>query len=160
MRKLVIAFVLLATIASAADEKGLKPGFRDLKWKDQIPEGMTKKVGDEISGMYVRDADKLSIGDVQLTSVTYTFFGKQFSGVLVETKNGAGLLRVLTENWGKPNQPNEYIESYLWSKGDTLAGFEINSASGAGTLTLFSQSLYEATEKAKNEKAAKAKSDL
>jgi hypothetical protein len=156
---LILVFALLAPVA-LAQEKGIKPGFRDLKWRDPIPEGMAKKAGDEISAVYVREADKLSIGDVPLKKLTYGFFRGQFSSVHATTERGDALLRILTENWGKPDQPNEYIQSYLWTKGDTLAGYEINEITGSGELAVFSQSLIEATEKAKNERAAKAKTDL
>ena len=159
MKKVALALALLASVA-VAQEKGLKQGFRDLKWKDPIPEGMTKLIGDEVSASYARESDKLTIGDVPLTKLTYGFFGNQFSSVHVATENGTGLLRILTENWGKPIQPNEFIQSYLWSKGDTLAGYELNEITGVGRLTIFSKSLHEAMEKAKNEKAAKAKDDM
>ena len=50
MRTRLALVCVLAALASAvtspalAQEKGLKPGFRDLKWKDPLPDGMTKKV--------------------------------------------------------------------------------------------------------------------
>lgn len=149
-----------STAATAGPEKGLKPGFRDLKWGDPISRGMTKMAGDGVIAIYVRESDKLSVGDVALKILQYGFFRDQLSSVRLTTDSGSALLRILTENWGTPRQPNEFIKYYMWSKGDTRAGFEINEITGEGDLSIASKPLYEEADKVRKAKAAKAKEDL
>ena len=156
----LLAVLLLSSLPAMGQEKELKPGFRDLKWKDPLPSGMEKLDGEGEDGFYKRDADKLSIGDVKLESIHYIFFQNQFSSYIIETKRGSALLRILTENWGNPSQDNEFIKKYRWVQGDTRTGYEINEITDEGTLISFSKSLYQEQEKARKEKAAKAKPDL
>jgi hypothetical protein len=54
VKRLAAIMVLLCALPLFAQEKGLKAGFRDLKWRDPVPQSMTKDVDEGVVMYYVR----------------------------------------------------------------------------------------------------------
>ncbi len=157
-----LGILAVLTPSQALAQDGLKPGFRDMEWNQPPAPGMVK---DHVEGniiFYTRATDKLSIGNAKLTSIIYGFFNNRLSGVTVRTGVGQedALLAVLNESWGKGHQSNPYIKSWIWSKGDTLAGYTINEFKHLGSMSIFNTTTYEEIKAADAAIAAKGKKDL
>lgn len=155
----VLGLVLLASVASAQE---LKQGFRDVKWDMPPQPGMLKDHVEDVTIYYRRATDKLAIGDAGLTWIQYGFFNNRLYSVGMITEKGQDttLLAVLKESWGKGLQPNQFIESYMWTSGDTLAGYSCNQFTHTATLLIFNQATLKEVVAAKAAISAKGKKDL
>jgi hypothetical protein len=71
-----------------------------------------------------------------------------------------GVKSVLTQAWGKPVQPNRYIERYPWTDGRVVASWDYNKATSGCNIVIANMSVYAEQKKAKASKAATAVGDL
>ena len=126
-----------------------KPGFRDLKWGDSPPPGMTvlKKEGDEV--LYSRPADSLRIGEARLASIHYQFWKGKLSTVILSASPGT--MKTVMEHvvgaYGKPSQPNPLKQKFYWmslGSGETAtqAIADVTDAQG-GTIIIFSKAIAD-----------------
>jgi hypothetical protein len=107
---------------------GLKAGFRELKWGDPPPKGMEtlEEFGPE---KFCRlEHDDLTWSDVPVDRLVYQFWENRFSDVTIEIPPGSAdrILRDLQAGWGKPVQPNKFIEDFAWK--NKAAGPEATEA--------------------------------
>jgi len=154
--------LLCATVSvprlQAAENKEIKPGFRDLRWGDPIPQGMEPTAEED---WYKRPDDDLAIGGVPLVSIAYNFYKGRLQCVLIRLPNGTSsdILTVLEQQWGRGFQDNRYMRDRSWRSKDpalgwTWARFDENSVTGSATI--FIQSERIAAEEKADKKAAGA----
>lgn len=170
MRRTLLAVTMAATFLAPfmpslalAQESGLKPGFRDMKWDMPPQPGMTKDHVENSVTYYARATDKLAIGDAGLAKILYGFFNNnRLYSVVIVTEKGQGdaLLAVLKESWGKGTQPNQYIEKYLWRSGDTMGSYNVNRFTHIAEVMIFNRETLKEVGAADAAIAAKGKKDL
>jgi hypothetical protein len=124
---------------------GLKAGFRDMKWGDQPHKDMEvlDDLGDE---KFCRLAgDDLTWNGAPLDKIIYQYWGNRFSDAYIEipTASADRVLKDLNDGWGRPEQPNKFIEDFTWrNKGigpeATEAVFSRNPNTRAATLVISS----------------------
>jgi hypothetical protein len=66
-------------------------------------------------------------------------------------------LQALEEKYGRPVQPNQFMQKYIWSSGTDYMDIEESAIGGGYSVSNFSTEMFEAFTK---KKAQKAKSDL
>ena len=124
---------------------GLKAGFRDMKWGDQPHKDMEilDDLGDEKFCRLV--GDDLSWNGAPLDKIIYQYWGNRFSDAYIEipTASADRVLKDLNDGWGRPAQPNKFIEDFIWrNKGigpeATEATFSRNPNTRAATLVISS----------------------
>ena len=124
---------------------GLKAGFRDMKWGDQPHPDMEvlDDVGEE---KFCRlQADDLTWNGAPLDKIVYQYWGNRFSDAYVEIppESADRVLKDLNDGWGRPAQPNKFIQDFIWrNKGigpeATEAIFSRNPNTRAATLVISS----------------------
>ncbi len=95
---------------------GLKPGFREMKWGDAPRKDMEvlDEVGEE---KFCRLAsDDLTWGGAPVDKIVYQYWSNRFSDVYIEIPplSADRILRDLQEGWGRGEQPNKFIEDFVW----------------------------------------------
>jgi len=132
---------------------GMKPGFRDFKWGDQPRKDMETLDEQGEDKFCHLQAEDLTWGDSPVERIVYQYWGNRFSDVTIEIPPASAdrVLRDLQEGWGRPEQPNKFIEDFTWrNKGvgpeATEAVFSRNPNTRAATLTI--RSSYIKTKKA------------
>ena len=95
---------------------GLKAGFRDMKWGDQPKKEMEvlEDRGEEKLCLLLNE--DLTWSGVALDRIVYQFWENRFSDVTIEipTVSAERVFKDLLEGWGRPDQPNKFIEDYIW----------------------------------------------
>jgi hypothetical protein len=94
-----------------------KNGFRDLTFGDPpTPEmDLVTDAGDLKT--YVRPSDDLTLGGAQLQTIGYRFYKDCLYSVAIIAKgyaNGVAILEVLRQAYGKGEQPNQFLDEFLW----------------------------------------------
>lgn len=124
---------------------GMKAGFRDMKWGDQAPKEM--EVLDEQAEQKLcrLEHDDLSWSDAPVDRIVYLFWSNRFSDVHIEIPPASAdrILKDLNDGWGRPEQPNKFIEDFLWKNKAigpeaTEALFSRNPNTRGATLTISS----------------------
>lgn len=120
MIKIVLKFVLLGilTVVHAANIEG----FRSMKWGDGSEVLGSDKIIHEssLSGRltsYVKQYEKLEIGDKQLSRIIYSFFDNKFYKVYIElgqTQNG--VITELIAKYGKSSNERTHCQDYNYAK--------------------------------------------
>lgn len=114
------------------EKGGLKPGFREMKWGDQPPkdaEVLDERMEEKFCLLH---GDDLTWAGVALDKIVYQYWENRLSDVFIEipTSSADRVFKDLLDAWGKPEQPNKFIEDFIWR----------NRAAGpAGTEALFSR---------------------
>jgi hypothetical protein len=132
---------------------GMKPGFRDMKWGDQPPKEM-EVLDEQAEQKFCRlEHDNLTWSDAPVDKIVYLFWSNRFSDVHIEipTASADRILKDLNDGWGRPEQPNKFIEDFLWKNRAhgpeaTEALFSRNPNTRGATLTISSS--YIKTKKA------------
>jgi hypothetical protein len=165
MRALIFSLALLPTIALAF--KNEPTGFRGIEWgapiekfKDELVPGQTPAPG---IAFYQRKADKMAIGEAELSRITYIFYKGLFQQAMIRTAEGIQHHRALREafvaQFGPGDQPNRYIERWFWSGSQAM--ILLNCSRGAYcTASLMSRQLYEQEQRDKKAAAEGAKKDF
>ncbi len=95
---------------------GLKAGFRDMKWGDQPLKDM-EVLDDRVEEKFcVLKGDDLSWSGAPLDKIVYQYWENRFSDVYIEIPVASAdrVFRDLVDGWGKPEQPNKFIQDFLW----------------------------------------------
>ncbi len=136
-------------------------GFRGIKWGADIStlEDMEYLCTDPSYGgvkIYKRKTDVLKIGRAQIKKIFYQTWNGQLCSVHLLTlgfTNWAGLRDVCFEKFGKPFQPNKYINRYLWWGIKTEILLEYDEINKVGELWMGSKEISKKQEKYIKEKA-------
>jgi hypothetical protein len=124
---------------------GMKPGFRDFKWGDVPAPGM--EVLDERAEAKFCwiPADDLTWGGEPVSKIVYEFWENRLAEVLIEIPalSAEKILKDLNAGWGKPEQPNKFIEDFVWHNKAagpeaTTAFFSRNPSTRGATLRILS----------------------
>jgi hypothetical protein len=128
------------------EQGGLRPGWRDLKWGDAPTAAMelVQEAGEDSS--YTLKGEELKLDGAPVERILYTFYQGRFSNVHVEIAPNTAdqVFKGLTARWGKPSQPNTFIEDFYWENKShgveaTLAMFSRNPSTKAATLAVQSK---------------------
>ncbi len=98
------------------DDRGLKPGFREMKWGEAPRPGMTFLEENGPDRFFLIDGDDLSLGGAPVDRIIYKFWKKRLSEVKIEIPPASAepVFKHLQAEWGKPDRPNRFIEDYFW----------------------------------------------
>ena len=124
---------------------GMKPGFRDLKWGDG-PGPRMEVLDEQAVAKFCRiENDDLTWGGAPVDKIVYEFWGNRFAEVVIEMPSTSAdrVLKDLQAGWGKPEQPNKFIEDFVWQNKAvgpeaTTAIFSRNPNTRAATLRILS----------------------
>jgi len=124
---------------------GMKPGFRDLKWGDG-PGPRMEVLDDHAEAKFCWIAnDDLTWGGAPVDKIVYEFWENRFAEVFIEMPSSSAdrVLKDLHAGWGKPEQPNKFIEDFVWQNKAagpeaTTAIFNRNPSTRAATLRILS----------------------
>jgi len=135
-----------ATLRDAGDRgkhETAVPGFRDLRWGDAPPDGMTLVHEDGDEKLFSRSSDVLALDGTPVGSILYSFHRSQLAAVRIDMPLGAGerVFRSRCAVWGTPKQPAIDQERYFWldlfgGSNATQAVFEKSTASAKAALTI------------------------
>jgi hypothetical protein len=124
---------------------GLKAGFREMKWGDQARKDMEvlEDHGDE---KFCRiEAEDLTWNGATLDKIIYQYWTGRFSDAYIEIPavSADQVLKDLNDGWGRPEQPNKFIEDFLWRNKAigpeaTEAMFSRNPSTRGATLVISS----------------------
>ena len=124
-----------------------------MKWGD--PPKPSMEVLDEQGPekfCYIPD-DDLTWGEAPVDKIIYLFWNNRFSDVVLEIPTGSAdkVLKDLNDGWGRPDQPNKFIQDFVWRNKAlgpeaTEGLFSRNPNTRAATLTI--RSVYIQTKKA------------
>lgn len=95
---------------------GMKPGFRDLKWGDQPRKDM-ETLDEQGEAKFCRlTHDDLTWSGAPVDRIVYQFWDNRFSDVVIEIPAPSvdKILKDLHDGWGRPEQPNKFIEDFIW----------------------------------------------
>lgn len=155
------------TVASPRlmDESKKPDGFRDIKWGTDIStlSGMSRYTvdGSEREGesdleFYVREGDELQIGEAKLSAIGYAFYKHKFSFVNIVTDNQKdfdALKDIVFVKFGIGDQPDKYIEEWLWISKIVGIMLRYDKSSQIGLLRIASQKILQQMEEDKRQKA-------
>jgi len=134
------------------EERGLRAGFRDMKWGDPPRPGMVLLEETLEDRFCTITGDDLEFGGAPLTRIIYKYYQKRLAGVQIEIPPASvePVFRHITSEWGKPEQPNRFIEEYSWQNDKqgvegTSASFSKNPGTHAAVLMI--QSRYILTKR-------------
>jgi len=124
---------------------GMKPGFRDFKWGD-LPAPRMEVLDDHAESKFCWiPADDLTWCDAPVDKIVYEFWENRFAEVLIEipAHTAEKILKDLNSGWGKPEQPNKFIEDFVWHNKAvgpeaTTAVFSRNPSTRGATLRILS----------------------
>lgn len=124
---------------------GMKPGFREMKWGDQ-PRKEMETLDEHGEEKFCRlEHDDLSWSDTPVEKIVYLYWENRFSDVYIEIPPSSAdrILRDLQSGWGRPEQPNKFIEDFTWrhkaaGPEATEALFSRNPNTRGATLTISS----------------------
>ncbi len=95
---------------------GLKPGFRDMKWGDQ-PRKEMEVLDDRGEEKFCHiPKDDLTWNGAALDKIVYQYWENRLSDVYIEipTASAEQVYRDLVDGWGRPEQPNKFIQDFIW----------------------------------------------
>jgi len=137
------------------EERGLRAGFREMKWGEAPRAGMIllEETGED--RFYTAPGENLDYGGAPLNRIVYKYWQNRLAEVQVEIPPASvdPVLRQITAEWGKPDRPNRFIEDYNWQNDKqgiegTAASFSKNPATRAALLLI--QSRYILAKKSLN----------
>jgi hypothetical protein len=114
-------------------------GFRGIKWGTNISElnDMLVVESGKDTLYYGRKNDNMKIGDVDIDQISYGFYKSRFFVVLVEYSGYSSftkLKKILFDQYGKAEQPNQLMERYFWPGGTVDIYFDYNEMSKNGNV--------------------------
>ncbi len=164
----VIAAVAAAVVFSSSASAFFQnepDGFRGIIWgssvKDLPGAEFLAKEGDQ--QFYTLKGEKLTIADARIDKIVYGFYKDRLFNVMVYytgLPNFMKIKEVLMQQYGIPDQPNQYIDKYFWdgSKVDIFANYD--DISKEGRIAYFFKPLAGEMEEAERTEAGKAGKDL
>ncbi|MFI5180676.1 MAG: hypothetical protein ACHQPI_04735 [Thermoanaerobaculia bacterium] len=143
----------MALFGGKKDERGLRAGFRDMKWGESPRPGMQILEESGEDRFYTITGDDLEFGGTALNRIIYKYYQNRLSEVQLEIPPASvePVFRHLSSEWGKPAQPNRFIEDFSWQNDKqgvegTVALFSKNPNTRAAVLQI--QSRYIQTKRA------------
>ncbi len=124
---------------------GLKSGFREMKWGDQPLKDM-ETLDDRGEEKFCRlEKDDLTWSGAPVEKIVYLYWENRFSDVYLEIGpvSADRILKDLMDGWGRPVQPNKFIEDFVWHNKAigpeaTEALYSRNPSTRGATLTISS----------------------
>jgi hypothetical protein len=134
----LVVFLALSSLTALAFQNE-PDGFRGIKWGTNISElnDMLVVESGKDTLYYTRKNDKMKIGDVDIDQISYGFYKTRFFVVLVEYRGYASftkLKKILIDQYGKAEQPNQLMERYFWTGGTVDIYFDYNDMSKNGNV--------------------------
>lgn len=124
---------------------GLKGGFRDMKWGDQPVKEMEVLDDHSEEKFCLRHNDDLSWNGVPVDKIVYQYWENRLSDVYIEIPADSAdrVFKDLLDGWGKPEQPNKFIQDFKWRNKaigpeSTEAAWSRNPNTHAATLLISS----------------------
>jgi hypothetical protein len=124
---------------------GMKAGFRELKWGDHPQKDMETLEEQGEEKLCRLSGEDLTWSGLPVDSILYQFWGDRFSDVTlaIPTASADRILKDLNDGWGRPEQPNKFIEDFIWRNKATgpeatEALFSRNPNTRGATLTISS----------------------
>jgi hypothetical protein len=148
--------VLLLNAVSFAFPNG-PDGFGGIKWGTAIKDVPAMSLvpgtdkGDEKS--YVREGEKIQIGNTEVKAITYMFYKDKLYMVKVQFGNSSifnKLKETLEGQYGVGKRPNPQYEQYEWVGENGNIFLNYRKTADNGEITYYSRPLYQ--EKKKDEK--------
>ncbi len=143
----------MALFGGKKDERGLRAGFRDMKWGDPPRPGMELLEDSGEDAFYLVAGDDLELGGAPLSRIVYKYYQKRLAEVQIEVppESVEPVFKHVSSDWGKPSQPNRFIRDYSWQNNRqgveaTSATFSTNPNTRAAVLLI--QSRYIQTKRA------------
>lgn len=165
-KKNLVLAVLLAFIGTSVYAFQNEPdNFRGIKWGTNIDTLSDMKLiedgGDE--KFYNRKNEKMKMGEATLDDVIYVFYKGKFSGVMIEFNSKLNFEK--TKNtffyvYGNAEQPNQFLEEYLWVGDDVFIGLTYTEIEKKGSAAYAFIPLLEEKRKTEKEKAITGAEDL
>lgn len=132
---------------------GLKGGFREMKWGDQPHKDMEVLDDRGEEKFCLLHKDDLTWNGAALDKIVYQYWENRLSDVYIEipTASAERVFKDLVDGWGRPEQPNKFIEDFTWRNKAvgpeaTEAVYSKNPNTKAATLVI--RSSYIKTKKA------------
>jgi hypothetical protein len=124
---------------------GMKPGFRDFKWGSVPVKHMEVLDEHNESKFCWIPNDDLTFAGAAVDKIVYEFWENRFAEAYLEMSSESAdrILKDLQAGWGKPSQPNKFIEDYVWQNKTagpeaTTAVFSRNPNTRGATLRILS----------------------
>ncbi|MEO8586202.1 MAG: hypothetical protein ABI584_08570 [Acidobacteriota bacterium] len=124
---------------------GMKPGFRDFKWGSAAVPDMEVLDEHAESKFCWIPSDDLTFAGAKVDKIVYEFWENRFAEVFIEIppQSADRILKDLNAGWGKPSQPNKFIEDFIWHNKAvgpeaTNAVFSRNPSTRGATLRILS----------------------
>ena len=163
-----LVFLLIISVCVAIPALAFQnepDGFRGIKWGTNLSElpdmVLTEDVGDE--KFYTRKSDKMKIGEADIGRISYRFYKNRFCGVLVGftgSSNFTKLKAVLFDQYGQPEQTNQFMEKYSWLGGSVVIALHYNEISKTGNIFYGFIPIRQEEEMDDKQKAKKGAKDL
>ena len=141
---------------------GMRPGFRELKWGDG-PGPKMEVLDDhaEAKFCWIPNED-LTWAGAPVDKIVYEFWENRFAEVVIEIPSSSAdqVLKDLQSGWGKPEQPNKFIEDFVWQNKAagpeaTTAVFSRNPNTRDATLRILSRYIQTKKQLAKGRPPAR-----
>ncbi len=137
------------------EERGLKAGFRDMRWGEAPRAGMAllEEAGDD--RFYTAPGENLDLGGAPLDRIIYKYWQNRLAEIQIEIPAGSfdPVFKQVSVDWGKPDRPNRFIDDYNWQNNKqgvegTAASLSRNPNTRAAVLLI--QSRYILAKKSLN----------
>jgi hypothetical protein len=166
MRALAVALLLIApgVVFAFKNEPG---GFRGIQWAaplDTVRDELSPSAASAATlATYQRKDDKMTIGEAQLSRITYVFYKDRFQQAMLRTADGLQHARALrdafTAQFGPGDQPNRYLDRWFWHGAQTMIYLDCHPRTYC-TASLMSRAVYEEQQRDKKAAAEGAKKDF
>lgn len=126
MKKMAFGLVLLFVAAAAIAQFVAPTEFRGVAFGSSLKAlgSATIVENDGDFKCYYRKGDSMSIGDASLKSIEYCYYKDQLEDVMINYSgftNYSTIKNVLTQKYGEPAQPNEFLKNFWWGLGQVVA---------------------------------------
>lgn len=171
---LFAAALLLAVPTAHAQDKTPKPslkaldeknGFRNYHFGDDISQFQDLKVveDDGDSKFYSSTNENLKVGGADLKDITYGFYKGKLANVFIKTPgltDSRALLDALKAQYGRPFQPNQFMQRYSWLGKNVYLNYDENSIDGTAKVYMTSEAIRKQQQADEKDAAKKASKDL
>ena len=149
MKQFIVSIFVLFIFATALNAvprfmKNSPIGFRGVKWGDPPSVlGHSLQIGD---GFYIRDEDKLLIGNARLSSIVYEFWKNRFYAVMIEAPRGqfTHLKAAMISQFGPPPyRTSRSLDEFAWSDSNATITLVEYGESGNSELSIVSMSIND-----------------
>jgi hypothetical protein len=111
--------------------------FRGIRWGVNITELHDMRL-DEVNGdakYYVKENDKMKIGDADIKKVDYAFYKGRFYSVQIRFSNSLNFSKIketFFQLYGSAYRPNRFMEDYWWDGSNVIIELKYNEISEEG----------------------------